>query len=104
MNKAVVQFKIDDSTDFDWLLLVEETLTRALALGRLADVDGHNLGEERFSIFVLFPGVWEPVLDRITDVLDRLAALPGAVIAKLDGETGRYEVVHPESYAGEFAL
>jgi hypothetical protein len=104
MNRIVVQLNVDTNTDFDQLLHVEETLTRSFGLDDLADVDGHDLGEGRFNIFVRTSGPWEPVLARVKGLLERLGVLSGAVIAKLHADTQSYEVVHPDSYAGEFSL
>lgn len=104
MNKLVIQLSIDDDTDFDWLLHVEETLTRAFGLDNQADVYGHEMGEGRFNIFVRASGPLDPVVARITKLLEGLGAISSAVVAKFHPDTQSYQVVHPESHLGEFSL
>lgn len=105
MIKLVIQLSIiGDDTDFDWLLHVEETLTRAFGLDDQADVGGHEIGEGRFNIFVTTAGACDPVVARITTLLEGLGALPAAVIAEFLPDTQSYRVVHPESYRGDFSL
>src|SRR5471032_343638 len=104
MNKLVIQLKIDGGTDFDWLLHVEETLTRAFGLDDQADVEGHDIGADRFNIFVGTSGPCDPIVARIVKLLEDLGALSAAVVAKFHPDTGSYQVVHPMSYLGEFLL
>lgn len=104
MNRLVIQLPIDADTDFDWLLHVEETLTRTFGLDDQADVDGHDIGEGRINIFVRTSGPCEPVIARITRLLEGLGALPAAVVAMFLPDTQTYQIVHPASYRGEFSL
>jgi hypothetical protein len=104
VNKLIVQLSMSEDTDFDQLIQIEETLIQALLKGRLASVDGHDIGEDRFKIFIHLADNWEPVLSRVTAVLGGLGVLADAVIAKFYGDTEKYEVVYPVSFSGTFAL
>jgi hypothetical protein len=95
---------MSEDTDFDQLIHIEETLIKALLKGRLASVDSHDMGEDRFNIFIHLADNWEPVLSRVTEVLGGLGVLADAVIAKFYGDTKKYEVVHPVSFTGTFAV
>jgi hypothetical protein len=103
-NKVIVQFTTTEDTDFDWLLHIEETLIQAFMLDKSASVDGHDIGQGRFNIFIHLSNGWEPALERVTEALDGLGVLPKALIAKFHGDTEKYEVVRPDSYSGRFAL
>jgi len=102
MNRLVVQLPIDTDTDFDSLLHVEETLTRAFGLEGHAQVDGHEIGEDRFNILISTPDPWEPAIDRIKQLLEVLGVLPASLVASFQPATESYEVVHPPGYAGKF--
>jgi hypothetical protein len=104
MNKLVVQLPIDSDTDFDALLHVEETLSRTFGLEGHAQVDGHEIGEDRFSILIRAPDPAGPTLARITQLLEALGVLPAAVVASFRPATDSYEVVHPRGYAAKFVL
>jgi hypothetical protein len=104
VNKLVVQLPMSEDTDFDQLIHVEEALLKALLKGRLAVVDGHDMGEDRFNIFIRLEENWIPVIARVSEALDALGVLPEVLIAKVRGSSGRYEVVHPADYSGTFTL
>ena len=104
MNRLVIQLPIGADTDFDWLLHVEETLTRAFGLDDQADVDGHDMGEGRFNILVRASGPFDAVMARIRTLLQGLGALESARVARFDAATETYQLVHPASYEGEFQL
>jgi hypothetical protein len=104
MDKLVVQLPIDGETDFDALLHVEETLSRTFGLEGHAQVDGHEIGEDRFSILIRAPHPSEPALARIKQLLEDLGVLPTALVASFHPAADSYEVVYPEGYVGEFAI
>jgi hypothetical protein len=104
MNRLVVQLPIDSDTDFDSLLHVEETLSRAFGLEGHAQVDGHEIGEGRFNILIRAPDPSDPALARITQLLEGLGVLPASVVASFRPASDSYEVVYPAGYTGEFVL
>jgi hypothetical protein len=67
-------------------------------------VDGHDIGEGKFNIFIHVRGPWSAVLARIKAFLKLHGALGEAVIAKFYGKSERYQVVHPPAHVGRFAL
>jgi hypothetical protein len=103
MDKLIVQLPINSNTDFDGLIQLEEALIRALSTSRDVEVDGHDIGEGKFNVFIHLK-TWEPALARVTEALDELQLLPRATVAKFHGETESYEVVRPDSFTGTFAL
>ncbi len=104
MDKLIVQLPIDASTDFDGLIEIEETLMRALSTNRAAEVDGHDIGQGKFNVFIHLRKGWEPALTQVTEALDELELLPRALVAKFYGATESYEVVRPDSFTGTFTL
>jgi hypothetical protein len=104
MNKIIVQFALSDDTDFDDLIHIEDTLILELVADRSAGVDGHDIGEGRFNIYIHLQGGWEPALGRVLEALKGLNRLGDSAVAKLNGETDAFEVVWPKGYVGKFAL
>jgi len=101
MNKIIVQFAIGDNTDFDELINIEDALGLALLPDRSAVVDGHDIGEERFNIYIHPQGGWEPALGHVIEALKGLDRLDDATVAK---ETDGFEVVWPKGHVGRFSL
>src|SRR5262245_5652929 len=105
MNKIIVQLKVDASTDFDDLIGVEEALLLDLQQVPGVDVDGHDIGQGRFNVFIHLNGsVWEPALSRTIATLERLRLLHGSLVAKFTDATESYDVVHPDAFSGSFEL
>jgi hypothetical protein len=104
MNKIIVQFALSDDTDFDDLIHIEDALILELLPDRSAEVDGHDIGEGRFNIYIHLQRGWQPALGHVIEALKRLNRLEDSVVAKLYGETNAFEVVWPEGYVGRFAL
>ena len=104
MNKLIVQLQIDADTDFDGLIDIEEALIRALSTDRTAEVDGHDIGEGKFNVFIHLSRGWEPALPRVVNTLDEFELLSRAIVAKFHGATESYEVVRPDSFTGTFTL
>lgn len=67
-------------------------------------VDGHDVGQGTFNIFIHVRSSWDSVLQRVEAFLKLRGALEDATIVKFRGKTERYQVVHPATYGGEFAL
>ena len=104
MNRLVVQLPIDGDTDFDSLLHVEETLSRAFGLECHAQIDGHQIGEGRFNILIHGPDSSDLALVRITQLLEGLGVLSASVVASFRPATQSYEVLYPAGYVGKFVL
>ncbi|OOG36807.1 hypothetical protein B0E51_14400 [Rhodanobacter sp. C05] len=103
-NKVIVQFKTDASSDLDRLFHVEETLFQAFSQCNDGFVDGHDIGQGKFNIFIHVQSSWASVLERVEAFLKLRGVLEEAVIVKFQGKTERYQVVRPATYDGEFAL
>jgi hypothetical protein len=101
MNKIIVQFVLGDDTDFDELLNIEAALGLALLQDRSAVVDGHDIGEGRFNIYIHPQGGWEPALGHVIEALKSLDCLDDATVAK---ETDGFEVVWPKGHVRRFTL
>ena len=82
---------------------VEDTLIQAFSQNRFADVDGNDVGQGVFNIFIIPKGPWGPVLERIYAFLKLRGVLERSVIAKLHS-SGRDEVIWSKDYAGTFKL
>ena len=103
-NQLAVQFLITDSTDFDSLIHIEDVLTLAFVRDKSAIVDGHDIGQGRFNVFLFAKAPVSSVVDRVKAALDEVGVLNDATIAhRLTMESG-YSVVWPEQYRGKFEL
>lgn len=102
--QVIVQFAFRGPEDFARLVHVEDTLIQAFAQRNpFAEVDGHDVGQGRFNIFIRPTGAWSPVLERIEACLKLQGVLKEALVAKrLKSE--KYVVVWPEGYDGAFEL
>ncbi len=103
-NQLIVQLPVNESTDFDALIHVEETLIQAFSQNNLAEVDGHDIGEGKFNIFIFPKGSWGPVIERVHAFLKLRGVLNKALIVKRLRSSERYVVVWPDKYNGEFKL
>ncbi len=103
-NQLVVQLPVADASDCDALIHVEETLIQAFSQNNLAEVDGHDIGEGKFNIFIFPKGAWGPVIERVRAFLKLRGVLNKAVIVKRIKSSERYVVVWPEKFSGEFRL
>jgi hypothetical protein len=104
INKVIVQFNTAVSNDVDRLFQIEETLHQAFSQSNDGFVDGHDVGQGKFNIFIHTRSAWAPVLERVEAFLKLRGAYDEAVIVKFHGKTERYQVVHPSPYGDEFAL
>ena len=104
MNKIIVQLKIDESTDFDSLIHVEDSLIQSFVDDPQVDVDGHDIGQYKFNIHIHLGDNWDAAIEKVTETLDGLGLLLRVVVAKYDGASNQYEIVRPDTYIGDFAL
>ena len=104
-DQVIVQLPVAETTSFDSLLAVEESLIQAFAQRNpFAEVDGHDIGQARFNIFINPTGSWGPVLARVHASLKLRGALKTAKVAKRLKKSGRFVVVWPEQFNGSFEL
>lgn len=103
-NQLIVQFAFHEGADFDALIHIEDALIQAFEQNRCAVVDGHDLGEGKFNIFLIPRDSWAPVIDRVKAFLKLKGVLSEAVIAKRLKNSGQYVVVWPENYDSAFVL
>ena len=104
MDKLIIQFALNEHTDFDRLIRIEDALSVEFLGDRTVEIDGHGIGNGHFNIFIHLMQGWEPALARVTETLAEAGMPDQAVVAKFHGKTGNYEVVRPDSYTGHFAV
>jgi hypothetical protein len=103
-NRVIVQFKVADVGDYERYVAIEDSLLQAFSQSDDGVVDGHDIGNAKFNIYIRPRRSWGPVLERVKAFLELRGALKDAVIAKLHGKTDQYQVVHPSTYCGEFSI
>lgn len=104
-RQVIVQLPVTEATTFDSLLRVEESLIQAFAQPNpFAAVDGHDIGQDRFNIFINPTGSWGPVLERVHASLKLRGALNAATVVKRLEKSGKFVVVWPEHFSGRFEL
>ena len=103
-NKVIVQFRADTPRDLDRLYQVEETLFQAFSQSKDGIVDGHDIGQGKFNIFINVRSSWSPVLERVHAFLKLRGVLEEAVVVKFHSKSEHYQVVHPSSHPSGFAL
>ena len=103
-NQIVVQLPLSESTDFDTLISVENGLIELFKDNRGVDVDGHDIGQGRFNVFIHSDEPWPAILGRIQAFLEFREMLKDAVVATrpVDGE--KYQVIWPLDYGHAFEL
>lgn len=103
-KKVIVQFPFVDAADLDRWFKIEETLHQAFSQANDGYVDGHDIGEGRFNIYVHVRSAWGPVLERIDAFLKLKAVSGAATVAKFHPKAERYEVVRPIPFEGKFSI
>ncbi|CAN7436552.1 hypothetical protein LJR129_002822 [Acidovorax sp. LjRoot129] len=103
-NQLIVQLPMSASGDFDKLLHVEETLITAFSQNDSAEVDGHDVGQGRFNIFIYPTGAWAPVIERVEAFLKLRGVLKEALVVKRLKSSEKYVVVWPKDFNGTFTL
>lgn len=82
---------------------VEETLIQAFSQNNFAVVDGHDIGQEKFNIYIVPKDSWGPVIERVIAFLKLQNALNEALVVK-QLRSGKHVVVWPENFCGKFEL
>ena len=103
-NQLIVQFAYGPPLGPRQWYEIEDVLTQAFAQSSDGFVDGNDIGQGRFNIFIIPRGSWTAAIERVKAFLKLRGALGSAVIVKLHGKAQRYEVVHPASFQGDFTL
>jgi hypothetical protein len=103
-KKVIVQFSFADPAELDRWFKIEETLHQAFEQANDGYVDGHEVGEGRFNIYIHVRSVWGPVLERVDAFLRLKGASGAATVVKFHPKTERYEVVRPLSFEGNFSI
>jgi hypothetical protein len=81
-DQLIVQLSVSESTDFDSLIRIEDSLSQAFEQNRCATVDRHDIGQGRFNIFISPKDAWESVIVRVKAVLQTRGVLSSALIVK----------------------
>ncbi len=102
LTQVVVQLPLSESTDFDSLIGIENGLTELLLRHRGVRVDSHDIGHDRFNIFISSEEPWSAILGGIRAYLEFHGILGAAVIAARPLEGGTYEVLWPADHVGAF--
>jgi len=103
-DQLVVQLPVTQTSDFDMLLYVEETLLRSFPRNDIAEVERHEFSDGRFNVFIFPKGPRQPVIERILAAL-KLRGVEGmALIAGRLTEHDTYTVVWPEHHGAGFTL
>src|SRR5262245_23254635 len=103
MKQLIVQFACTQISDYDRFMQVEETLIQAFSQNDYAEVDGHDVGQGRFNIYILPKGAWGPVIERVEAFLKLRGVLNEALIVK-QLESEKYIVVWPKDFDGNFEV
>jgi hypothetical protein len=103
-NMVIVQFKVERRSDYDRFVAIEGSLIQAFSQCDDGVVDGHDVGQNRFNIFIYPRRSWGPVLNRVKAFLELRGALTDAVIVKFHGKSERYEVTYPTTYSDRFSI
>lgn len=100
--QLVLQWPNTGPTDFDQLVLVENTLETRLS-GRLGRVDGHDIGSGEMNIFIL-TDTPEKTFAECRSLIrsSRLASGLSAAYRTVDGE--EYERLWPEASLAPFSV
>ena len=103
-DRVVVQLPLSESMDFDSLISIEDGLIELFKDNRGVDVDGHDIGQGRFNVFIYSDDPWPSILGRIRAFLEFHGVLEDAVIATRPFEGGKYQVLWPSDYGYAFEL
>lgn len=104
MKKIIVQFEVNRFNDIDRLFHIEETLFQSFSQSYDGYVDGHDIGQDKFNIYIHIRSSWASGLERVYSCLKLRKALSEAIVVKFHPKTERYEVVMPTIYSGTFSL
>src|SRR5439155_22210717 len=96
--QVIVQLPYQTPDDYERLVQIEESLVQAFAQRNpYGEVDGHDVGQGRFNIFIKPTDTWGPVLERVEASLKHRGVLKDALIVKrLKSE--KFVVVWPKDF------
>ena len=80
--RIAIELALSESTDFDSLIGIEEGLADVLKGEGGVEVDGHDIGQGKFSIYVRSEAPPAPVIGRIRAYLEFRGLLDQATIAE----------------------
>jgi hypothetical protein len=103
-DQVVVQLPLSESTDFDTLISVENGLIELFKDSRGVVVDGHDIGQGRFNVFIHSDEPWPSILGRIRAFLEFREMLENAVVATRPRDGEKYKVLWPPEYGPAFEL
>jgi hypothetical protein len=101
-ERLVVQLPVSESTDFDSLIDLENALTLSFLKDKAAAVDGHEIGQGWFNVFIVPRAAPEPIVDRVKALLAQMGVLDNARIARRADPQERYAVIWPDNFRGTF--
>jgi hypothetical protein len=101
MYQLVLQFRTDQSFEFETLVAIEERLIQVL--GASAEVDGHDVGSGEANVFIRTrsPG---QTFEVIKPVLSELGLLERVNAAYRNVSEEDYAVIWPRDFAGTFSV
>lgn len=103
-NQLIVQLRAETAEEFERCVEVEDALIQAFSQNTFAEVDGHDVGDGRFNIFIYPTDTWAPVVERVHAFLKLKGVLGEAVVTKRIGNSGRLKVIWPSTYTKTFEL
>jgi hypothetical protein len=104
-NQVIVQFPFTEQSSLDSFLELEEAFIKLFAQrSPYAEVDGHDVGQGKFNIFIVPKGSWGPVLERVHGLLKLRGLLDTSMVAKQLKGSGKFVVAWPADFSGEFGL
>ena len=101
-NLLIIRFDSND-VDYDKMISIETSLIKGFKQQKCAKWDGHDTGSGECNIFFYVTDSWDRAIDIVKAYLKTHEVLDKAIIAKRFKISGKYEVVHPEGYSGEFS-
>ena len=101
-ERLVVQLPVSESTDFDSLIDFENALTLSFLKDKAAAVDGHEIGQGWFNVFIVPRAAPESIVERVKALLAQMGMLDNALIARRANPHDQYAVIWPDNYRGAF--
>lgn len=99
-NTLLVQFPANTNPSYDRVIEIEDTLIQAFEQNRAAVVDGHDFGGTA-NIFIFPKGPWYRAVEVVMAYLKLKKAL-GEVLVIKRLKSGKYEVIWPKGFTGDF--
>ena len=79
--RIAIQLPLAESTDFDSLIGIEEGLADVLKGQGGVEVEGHDIGQGKFNIYVVCEASPDPLIGRIRAYLEFRGLLGEAIVA-----------------------